>query len=95
MGFKTYLPAIKTGAATGFITTALCMIITKYTKAENATIFSFGPGMIANIIAILAVHYYYKNVLKQQITCVTQEDIDSINDMRKNKIDDTWFFCKK
>ena len=90
MGFKTYLPAIKTGAATGFITTALCMIIAQYTKAKNATIFSFGPGMIANIIAILAVHYYYKNVLKQQITCVTQEDIDSINAMRKNKIDDTW-----
>ena len=90
MGFKTYLPAIKIGSITGLITTGLCMIIAQYTNAGNAMVFAFGPGMMASLIAILLVHYYYKNVLKQQTTCVTQEDIDSINAMRKNKIDDTW-----
>ena len=83
MGFKTYLPAIKTGAVVGFVTTAACMIITKYTNAGNAVIFSFGPGMLASLIAILFVHYYYKNVLKENVTCVTQEEIDELQMMTK------------
>ena len=89
LGFKTYLPAIKIGSATGFITTAITYGVAKYIDSKFAE-FSFGVGIFANIAAMILVHYYYKNVLKQQITCVTQEDIDSINDMRKNKIDDTW-----
>ena len=83
MRFKTYLPAIKTGAVVGFVTTVLCMIITKYTNAGNAVIFSFGPGMLASLIAILLVHYYYKNVLKKETTCVTQEEIDELQMMTK------------
>ena len=78
MGFKTYLPAIKIGSIVGFVTTAACMIISKYTNSGNAAIFSFGPGMVASLIAILLVHYYYKNVLKKEITCITQEDFDSL-----------------
>jgi len=83
MGFKTYLPAIKTGAVVGFVTTAACMIISKYTNSGNAAIFSFGPGMLASLIAILLVHYYYKNVLKKETTCVTQEEIDELQMMTK------------